>query len=310
MFYSTENDHNLRELTIVNVALLVGKAPTKEKRIRIKVRMILSGQAVTGAPDWISAAHAYVAQWHDPISPNVDFKGYDLHFSAQNLFDAEGVKSPRCQMRSFEIHECGDSEAPDVAATFTLYAPFSGALWQWLGQFGGESCWCSFTPGVADLGPAPSGTDEKGDEPTTEDEEDKEAEEIDAEDEEDSERELDPDNETEPVGQVDTMLADALHVFEEHGKVSAVELQRVLSISYVKASHIIEKMEVEGLVTRPDKNHVRTLTGKTVAVKSGPGDLAAYHEQVLDAVAPKRGRGRPKKNPVDPLTVNRVSTVF
>ena len=73
-WYSQENNHNHRELTIVNAALLVGKAPTKEKRIRIKVRMILSGHTVTGAPDWLSASEVHVATWHDPVSPAVAFQ--------------------------------------------------------------------------------------------------------------------------------------------------------------------------------------------------------------------------------------------
>ena len=300
VFYSTENNHNHRELTIVNVAQLVGKAPTKDKRIRIKVRMILSDQTTTGEPDWISAAHTYVATWHDPISPVVDFKGYDLHFSAENLFDAEGVKSPRCQMRSFEIHECGESENPDVAATFTIYTPFSGPLWNWLGQFGGESCWCAFTPGVPGT-TEPTGTDQpaltsgepdeqEGDE---EEEGDEEAQEIDAE--------------TETAEDTsDVLMTDALHVFQNHGKVSALELQRVLSISYVKAAHVIDSMEEKGMVSKADDNGQRALL---VSVeKSGPKDLAAYHDKVVEGEV-KRGRGRPRKNPVDPLTVD-VATAF
>ena len=129
VFYSTQNHHNERELTIVNIAMLVGKAPTKEKRIRIKVRMLLSETINMGSPEFLDHAYSYVAQNHDVVSPKVEFRGYDLHFSADNLFEAEGVKSPRCQMRSFEVAECGDSENPDVATTFTIYMPFSAASW-------------------------------------------------------------------------------------------------------------------------------------------------------------------------------------
>lgn len=149
-FYELTNGHNQRELTIVNVALLVGKAPTKEKRIRIKVRMILSGHPNMGAPEWLSACEVFVSQHHDVVSPSIEFKGYDLHFSADNLFGQEGTKSPRCTMRSFEVHECGDSEEPDVACSFVIYTGFSTALWAWLGQYGGDSCFCSFTPGLGD----------------------------------------------------------------------------------------------------------------------------------------------------------------
>ena len=122
--------------------------------------------------------------------------------------------------------------------------------------------------------------------------------------------ELDPDNEHEVVQEDDTVLADAMHVFESHGKVSAVELQRVLSISYVKAAHIIDRLEVKGLVSKGDENGVRVLNASGKApTKSGPADLAAYHEKVLDGGAVKRGRGRPRKTPVDPLTVD-AATAF
>jgi hypothetical protein len=280
VFYSTASHHNEREITIVNVALLVGKAPTKEKRIRVKVRMILTDNINMGSPEWLDRAARFVSETHDVVTPSIKFTGYDLHFSADNLFEAQGVKSPRCQMRSFEIHECGDSENPDVAATFTIYTPFSGALWQWLGNFGGESCWCSFTPGVPD--DKPTGSDDQpaltsGDDEVEDDEDldGDEAKEIDAE------AELDPDNETDSthVELGDVVLEDALHVFEDHGKVSAVELQRVLSVSYGRAAHIIEKMEARGMVSKGDENGVRSLIApKPTLVKSGPKQLAAYHE--------------------------------
>lgn len=316
VFYSTDHNYHHRELTIVNAALLVSKPPTKEKRIRIKVRMILSGQAVTGAPDWISSHHSHVATWHDPVSPAVSFSAFDLHFSAQNLFDNEGVKAPRCQMRSFEIHECGDSEAPDIAMTFAIYCPFSTAVWQWLGQFGGDTCWCSFTPGVPSAEPSPSGPDDQPRLTSGEDEdEDDDIEDPDGDDIDEDEIELDPDNEMEPIEQQedDTVLADAMTAFEAHGKVSAVELQRVLSISYVKAAHIIDKLEDKGMVSKADENGVRSLlASQEKPQKSGPKDLAAYHEKALDAQAAgavKRGRGRPRKVAVDPLTVD-AATAF
>jgi hypothetical protein len=163
-FYSLENRHNERTLTIVNVTSLVSKPPTKEKRIRIKVRMILSGETTPGSPEWLDAAYAFVAKWHDPVSPAVDFRGFDLHFSAENLFDAKGVKAPKCQMRSFEVSEFGSTENPDVATTFTIYAPFSTKLWNWLGQFAGDECWCAFKPGIPDQAPASSSSDPPEDE--------------------------------------------------------------------------------------------------------------------------------------------------
>jgi len=314
VWYSTANNHNERELTIVNAALLISKPPTKEKRVRVKVRMMLSGTINMGSPEWLDKAYAYVAENGDKISPQLELRGYDLKFSADNLFEKNGVNVSHCDMRSFEIVEFGSAEEPDVVANFCIYLPFSTAIWGWLGQFGGETCWCSFTPGVptedkpagpSDDQPALTAGDDEG-------EDDEEGEEDEAEVREiDEETELDPDNEHGSDETSDVVLEDALHVFETHGKVSAVELQRVLSISYVNAAHIIDRMESKGMVTKGDVNGVRSLTGSgNVPQKSGPKNLAAYHEEVLEAEAPKKGRGRPRKTPpVDPLTVD-TATAF
>jgi len=45
---------------------------------------------------------------------------------------------------------------------------------------------------------------------------------------------------------------------------------------------------------------------RLVGAKSGPKDLAAFHVEQLNAEQ-KRGRGRPRKTPVDPLTVNEAT---
>jgi hypothetical protein len=306
-FYSTQNHHNEIELTIVNASLLVSKPPTKEKRVRIKVRMLLSGSVNMGSPSWLDKAYAYVAENGDKISPQLELRGYGLQFSADNLFEKDGVKAVHCDMCSFEIVQFGSTEEPEVVANFCIYLPFSAAIWQWLGAYGGESCWCSFTPGVPEETPEP--TDDQpaltsgDDEENEEDEEDDEAEgqEIDSE-------ELDPDNEV-TAQDDDVVLEDALHVFESHGKVSAVALQRVLQVSYVKAAHIIDRMEVKGMVSKADENGVRSLSASAKKpAKNEPKNLAAYHEKVVDQEV-KRGRGRPRKTPVDPLTVN-TATAF
>jgi hypothetical protein len=149
-FYEVKGKKNQRQLTIVGVALLVSKPPTKEKRCRIKVRMILNSKSNAGAPEWLDSAFVYVGQHHQTVTPPEEFRGYQLEFSADNLFGPKRTKSPKCQMRAFEVSEFGERENPDVACTFTIYTPWSGKLWNWLGQFGGEEVWCSFTPGTDD----------------------------------------------------------------------------------------------------------------------------------------------------------------
>lgn len=104
--------------------------------------------------------------------------------------------------------------------------------------------------------------------------------------------ELDTDNEESPSASAssdESLMEDAYDTFLNYGKVSAIELQRVLTISYVKAAHIIDAMEARGMVSKPDESGHRTLVTKR---KSGPSELASFHEDEL--AKEKQGRGRPK----------------
>lgn len=148
-FYSTSNDHNVRQIRILSVGSLVSKPPTKEKRISVKVRMPLSGPSNMGAPEWLDNAYTFVAKSQDSVTPNIEFKGYSIDFSVENLF-GESVSSPSCAMRGFEVYEAGDVENPDVVMDFSLRMGFSTALWNWFGQYVGDDVWVKFTPGTAD----------------------------------------------------------------------------------------------------------------------------------------------------------------
>jgi hypothetical protein len=149
-FYSIDNHHNERQIRILSVGSLVSKPPTKEKRISIKVRMPLSGTVNMGAPEWLDNAYVFVAKNHDTVTPNIEFKGYSIDFSVENLF-GEPIASKDCIMRAFEVAEFGDEENPDVALSFTIRMPFSGKRWEWLGNFVGEDVWAKFIPGEAGI---------------------------------------------------------------------------------------------------------------------------------------------------------------
>ncbi len=149
VFYAVENHHNERQIKILSVGSLVSKPPTKEKRISIKAKMPLSGTVNMGSPEWLDSAYAYVASHGgDTITPDIEFKGYSIDFSVENLF-GENVSSPNCTMRGFEITECGNEETPDVVLNMTLRIPFSTKLWQFLGQYVGDDVWARFVPGTA-----------------------------------------------------------------------------------------------------------------------------------------------------------------
>lgn len=134
---------NERQIVLRSVVLLVNKA--KEKRIKMKIHMLLSGRKMVGTPEWVTNALTYVEQNHDTVSNSeVEFAGVDIHFNDDNLFDIKGAKAPGCQMKNFVVCEVGSVEDPDVELQFTVYANYSSKLWNWLGQMGGEEFWAQF----------------------------------------------------------------------------------------------------------------------------------------------------------------------
>ena len=239
-FYSTENHHNERQIRILSVGSLVSKPPTKEKRISIKARMPLTGQSCMGEPEWIEKSSVFVGTTGDTVTPNIEFKGYSIELSTENLF-GEPVQANNCIMRAFEIAEFGDTENPDVILSLTLRFPFSTKLWNWLGQYVGDDVWAKFVPGEAGVAQA---HEEDGTEL----------------DDGENDEDLDPDNE------------------ENAG--DDPELDTPIELEYEEP-----------------------------AGKSGPSNLVAFHHDVVEAEQ-KRGRGRPRKTQVDPLTVNSISTAF
>jgi len=143
-FVRGRNRGNERKIILVSAALLVGKAPTKNKRIRMKVRMPLNGQKPVGTPDWVMKAMEFVAQSHDAVNATAQFSGFDVTFNDENLFEQAKAAANKCQLRSFVIQEFGDAENPDIVMEFLIYAPFSSNLWRFCGQYGGEEYWAKF----------------------------------------------------------------------------------------------------------------------------------------------------------------------
>jgi hypothetical protein len=136
--------------------------------------MKLSDTVNMGAPPWLDSAFLYVSQHGDTVTPDLEFKGYTIEFSTENLF-GEDIKATDAIMRAFEICQVGKEEHPDVVLNFVVRVPYTKKRWEWLGEFQGDEVWMRFTPGVV-------GLPEKEDDGTLLD---------------DGENDLDPDNETE-----------------------------------------------------------------------------------------------------------------
>lgn len=178
VFYQRKNKANQRKVTLGPPAMLIGKAPTKTKRLKMKITMGLNTQKQVGTPEWIAAAHEFVAKNHDSVTPQVEFKGFDINFSTENLFHPDGISASKCQLRSFLVTEVGDAEAPDVVLTFLVYMPFSTTMWEWLGQMSGDEVWARFEQ----IEQVEDDEDDEQLELTAEDDEDDEEEEEELED--------------------------------------------------------------------------------------------------------------------------------
>lgn len=148
VFYSTDNGRNERKVTILKVTGLVGRQPSKEKRINLNLRMPLLDNM--GAPTWIDNAMIFVGKNHDDVTArDIDFQGYTISFSTDaTLFGSKGFTAKSCRMRSFVITEIGgEGDNSEVVMEFQIRMPDSKARWNWLGQFNGEEVWARFIPG-------------------------------------------------------------------------------------------------------------------------------------------------------------------
>ena len=144
-FVRGRNKGNERKIILSSATLLVGKAPAKTKRIKMKVRMPLNGNKPVGTPEWVMNAAEFVAKSHDVVTPQVELSGFNLSFTDdQSLFEDSKAQAQKCQLQKFVISEFGDSEDPEVQMTFTIYAPFSSALLKFCGQMAGQEFWARF----------------------------------------------------------------------------------------------------------------------------------------------------------------------
>ena len=125
--------------THLNVGSLVAKPPTKEKRIRSRCVMPCPERSTWELLSGSTMRRNLCKEWHDTVILAIDFKGYIYHFSADNLFGAQGVKLRIARMHSFEIIEVGDAENPDVVINFVdQYTRSPRSLGTYLGQYVGD----------------------------------------------------------------------------------------------------------------------------------------------------------------------------
>jgi hypothetical protein len=130
---------SVRRILIRSYAGLVGKAPTKQKRLKILVTMPVTGQKVTGYPEWLENDITHVMKNGGVIkaSQTIDYCNVTMSDEA-NLFQKKPVEAPKAKLSHFSIEQMGSGEDPVTVVKFQMLAPFSTDLNAWCGQQAGE----------------------------------------------------------------------------------------------------------------------------------------------------------------------------
>lgn len=123
---------------------LVGKAPTKAKRLRMAFTLDLTSGDVQGMPDWMQDARDFVMRTGQTVTEKLSIPGINIVMGDPNLFKKKPVEAPKADLRKFVVYAAGDSEEPDTLLSFVAYAQFSTDLNRWLGQMNGEEFTCTF----------------------------------------------------------------------------------------------------------------------------------------------------------------------
>lgn len=129
---------SVRRISIRSYAGLVGKAPTKQKRLKILLTMPVTGNKVTGYPEWLEEAITFVMKTGSPVKPPMTIDYCNIVMSDQNLFQATPIEAPRAKLSHFSVENMGSEDEPITVVKFQVMCQFSTDLNRWCGQMNGE----------------------------------------------------------------------------------------------------------------------------------------------------------------------------
>jgi hypothetical protein len=177
-----DKDHP-QTVALKTYTVLVGKAPTKAKRIRMAFTLDLTSGEVKGLPEWMMDARDFVMKTKQTVTEKLVIHGISITMGDPNLFKKKPVEAPSATIRKLVVFSAGDSEDPDTLVSFIAYAQFSTDLNRWCGQMAGEEFTATFegvTPEPGDtltLNPQSAADDDDEEEDLIDDDEDDEDEE-------------------------------------------------------------------------------------------------------------------------------------
>jgi hypothetical protein len=146
-----DKDHP-QQLTLKTFTCLVGKAPTKSKRLRMGFTLDLSYGDVKGMPDWMMEARDFVMRTGQTVTENIAAPGINMIFGDPNLFKKKPVEAPKADLRKFVVYAAGTDDDPETLVSFIAYSQFSTDLNRWLGQMAGETFTATFEGVVPEPG--------------------------------------------------------------------------------------------------------------------------------------------------------------
>lgn len=135
------NDKILRRIILRSATSLVGKKPTKQKRIKMMCTMHLSGSGedqVSNLPEWLGNARDFVMRSGETVTATHVVKAVNVTMGDENLFKKTPTEAPRTQIDHFQVKQMGNGDDPDTVLTFEMRTGFATDLWNWCGQQSGE----------------------------------------------------------------------------------------------------------------------------------------------------------------------------
>lgn len=125
-----------RRLILRSFAVLVGRAPSKDKRLKMLCTMPLDAE--TGYPDWLADARDFVMKHGQVVKPAEIIACCNVTMRDEQLFQNTPIEAPKARISHFSVEQMGDSEDPETVLKFQIMAPFSTDLCRWSGQMAGE----------------------------------------------------------------------------------------------------------------------------------------------------------------------------
>lgn len=135
------NDKTARRMSIRSATSLVGKKPTKHKRVKLMCTMQLDGggeDQISGLPDWLCEARDFVMESGEQVTASRVIRDVNVSMGDANLFQKKSIEAHRSQLDHFVIKQVGKADERDTILTFEMRCAFSTDLWMWSGQQSGE----------------------------------------------------------------------------------------------------------------------------------------------------------------------------